>query len=353
MHPESRRLDWSREVQMRYIIYGAGGVGGVIGAKLFLAGIEVVLIARGAHLAAIQRDGLEFKHPNPDSSERLQITTVEHPRAIEFRSDDVVLLTMKSQDTAAALDELRSVAGSRIAVVCAQNGVENERLALRRFANVYGMLVILPANFLEPGGIDTTSWPVSGLLDIGRYPGGIDSRSEAIAADLTKAGFISSPDPKIMRVKYTKLRENTLNAVHALVAPDADASDISKLLRDEAAACFRAAGIDFADTAEMMGRAAGMSASVGGVGRGGWRGSSTWQGMMRGSSSTETDYLNGEVVLLGRLHGVRTPANEVMVLYVDRLVRERLKPGSIEVDEIRREITALQEGLVAGQSSTA
>ena len=334
---------------MRYVIYGAGGVGSIIGAKLFMAGFDVVLIARGEHLAAMQRDGLRFKHPNPDTTEDLRITAVGHPREVAFRPDDVVLLTMKSQDTAAALDELRYAAGDQIAVVCAQNGVENERLALRRFANVYGMLVILPANFLEPGSVDTTSWPVTGLLDIGRYPSGVDSRAEAIAGDLTtRAGFISSPLPNVMRYKYTKLRENTLNAVHALLAPDADAADVSNQLRNEATACFRAARIDYAETAEMMTRAAGMSASVGGVGQGGWRGSSTWQGIMRGSAGTETDYLNGEVVTLGRLHGIPTPANEVVALYVDRMAREKQAPGSVSADELRSEI-ARRAASIAGK----
>ncbi|MBT3333532.1 MAG: hypothetical protein HN394_18670, partial [Rhodospirillaceae bacterium] len=48
---------------MRYIIYGAGGVGGVIGAQLFQGDVEVVLIARGDHLAAIQRNGLRYETP--------------------------------------------------------------------------------------------------------------------------------------------------------------------------------------------------------------------------------------------------------------------------------------------------
>lgn len=330
---------------MRYVIYGAGGVGSIIGAKLFMAGFDVVLIARGEHLAAIKRDGLQFKHPNPDTTERLPITAVGHPSEIEFTADDVVLLTMKSQDTAAALDELRYAAGDQIAVVCAQNGVENERLALRYFANVYGMLVILPANFRDAGVVDTTSWPVTGVLEIGRYPQDSDATADAIAADMRKAGFLSSPDENIMRLKYTKLRENLINALHALLPPEADSSDILQKLRDEAAACFEAAGIDFAETAEMMGRAAGMSASVGGVGGGSWRGSSTWQGIVRGTGSSETDYLNGEVVLMGRLHGVATPANEVMALYVDRMAREKQAPGSISVEDLRSEIVRREASL--------
>ncbi len=330
---------------MRYVIYGAGGVGSIIGAKLFMASFDVILIARGEHLDSIQRDGLRFNHPNPETTERLPIPAVGHPSEIEFKPDDVVLLTMKSQDTAPALDELRAAAGDQIAVVCAQNGVENERLALRRFANVYGMLVILPANFRDPGVVDTTSWPASGLLDVGRYPRGTDATAEAMAADMTKAGFISSPDANIMRVKYTKLRENMINAVHALVPPETDADDISAKLRAETTACFEAAGIDLAETPEMMARAAGMSASVGGVGQGGWRGSSTWQGIVRGTGSSETDYLNGEVVLLGRLYGVPTPANEVMALYVERMAREKQAPGSVDVDELRREIAGRETAL--------
>ncbi len=324
---------------MRYIIYGAGGVGSIIGAKLFLAGLDVVLIARGDHLKAIQDNGLQLKHPNPDLSERLRIPAVGHPNDIDFRPGDVAFMTMKSQDTGPALDDLRYAAGDQIPIVCGQNGVENERMALRRFANVYGMLVIMPANYLEPGIVDTTAWPVTGLLDLGRYPAGIDATSEAIAADLVQAGFLSDSDPDIMRVKYTKLRENMINAVHALLPPDTDSSDILALLHAETNACFEAAGIVCATTEAMMGRAAGMSSRVRGVGAASWRGSSTWQGMMRATGSTETDYLNGEIVLMGRQHGVPTPANEVMALYVDRIARQRQQPGSISIEELRGEIT--------------
>ncbi len=324
---------------MRYVIYGAGGVGSIIGAKLFMAGFDVVLIARGEHLAAIQRDGLQLKHPNPEATECLPITAVAHPNQMEFGPDDVVLLTMKSQDTAPALDELRYAAGDQVVVVSAQNGVENERLALRRFANVYGMLVIMPASFTEPGSVETTAWPVTGVLDLSRYPRGSDATAEAIAADLKKADFLSSPDADVMRVKYAKLRENMINAVHALLPPETDTTDILESLRAETTACFEAAGIESDATAVMMQRAKGMSASVGGVGTGGWRGSSTWQGIMRGTGSSETDYLNGEAVLLGRLYGVATPMNEVMALYVDRMVREKQAPGSVTLEELRDEIT--------------
>lgn len=333
---------------MRYIIYGAGGVGGILGGKLLLSGKEVLLIARGAHLEAIQRNGLRLKHPNPDATETLTIPAVSHPSEIEFREDDVVILTMKSQDTIGALDDLRLAAGDSIPVVCAQNGVENERQALRRFRNVYGMLVVLPANYLEPGIVETTSWPKTGVLDLGRYPEGSDALAERLAAEIGAAGFASEANPKIMRLKYTKLHQNMVNAIQALISPDVDTSDILTKLRSEAEACFKAAGIDWGATSEMLARNAEVRSGMpAGIGSGGWRGGSTWQSLMRGAGSSETDYLNGEVVLLGRLHGVPTPANEVLQLYVDRAARDRIPPGSMDPEEIRAEI-ARREQVGAG-----
>ena len=134
---------------MRYLIYGAGGVGGVIGARLFQHGHEVVLIGRGEHLAAIQREGLRLQ--TPEGTEQLRLAAVGHPSELTFRDDDVVLLTVKTQDSVAALDDLRRAGGDALPVICAQNGVENERLAARRFRRVYGMSVWLPATLLGAG----------------------------------------------------------------------------------------------------------------------------------------------------------------------------------------------------------
>ncbi|MBW2374171.1 MAG: ketopantoate reductase family protein, partial [Deltaproteobacteria bacterium] len=77
---------------MRYVIYGSGGVGGVIGARLMQHGQEVVLVARGAHLEALQKRGLVFRSPHETVT--LEVQAVGHPDQIEFRPDDVVFLTM-------------------------------------------------------------------------------------------------------------------------------------------------------------------------------------------------------------------------------------------------------------------
>src|SRR5271170_2028979 len=110
---------------MRYVILGAGAIGGVIGGRLAGAGRDVALVARGEHLIAIRSQGLQLH--TPDGVETYHITAVDHPRELDLRSDDVVVVAVKSQDTATALRDLALVAPPGIAVVCAQNGVDNER----------------------------------------------------------------------------------------------------------------------------------------------------------------------------------------------------------------------------------
>ncbi|MDA1001797.1 MAG: NAD(P)-binding domain-containing protein, partial [Chloroflexi bacterium] len=290
---------------MRYVIYGAGAIGGCIGARLFAAGHDVVLIARGAHLERIRADGLRERTPAGDAVHR--IPAVGHPRELAFTNDDVLVLTMKSQDTASALDDLRAEADDRVAVVCAQNGVDNERLAARRFARVYGMLVYLPATFLEPGVIVVHADPPAGVLDVGRYPSGVDTLSERIAADITGAGFVSRASEDVMRLKYGKLLGNLGNAVRALCAPGSETDEILRLADAEARACFRAAGIAWTSDEESVAIAATVARrDVPGAPR---AGSSSWQSLARGTGNIEADYLNGEISLLGRLHGVPTPVN--------------------------------------------
>jgi 2-dehydropantoate 2-reductase len=314
---------------MRYIIYGAGGIGGVIGARLFQKGQDVVLIARGAHLEALQRDGLTLR--TPEGTVTLPVTAIGHPSEVAFSADDVVLLTMKSQDTAAALDELRASAGD-VPVVCAQNGVANERMALRRFSRVYGMLVVLPAVHLSPGEVLTHTTGVGGVLDAGCCPTGTDALIEQVTGDLQGAGFAARPETNVMRIKYTKLLQNCGNAIQALCGPQAAAGDLARLVREEVVAVYEAAGIDYAPLTEMRERASGMQmGEIEGQTR--W-GGSTWQSLQRGAGSIETDYLNGEIVLLGGLHGVPAPYNRLLQRLAAEAVREGRTAGSYTVDEL-------------------
>ena len=150
---------------MRIIVYGVGAIGGTVAAALTLSGQEVIGIARGAHLEAIRKDGLLLR--TPEKTERAHFPCVSDPKEIDFRPDDAILLTMKTQDTPLALQRLRAAGVTTQAVVCAQNGVTNERFALRRFPNVYAMTVILPATYIAAGEVNAFGAPHAGLLDLG------------------------------------------------------------------------------------------------------------------------------------------------------------------------------------------
>lgn len=317
---------------MRYIIYGAGAVGGVIGARMFQGGNEVILIARGQHFDALHRNGLEFVAP--EGSHILGIPTVDTPEKIEFREDDVVILTMKSQDTLAAVETLRISAPPKTPIVCAQNGVENERVTARRFENVYGICVMLPAAHLEPGVVRLYAAPLSGILDIGRYPDGIDSTAERIAKNLEASHFSSLPDLEIMRQKYAKLIMNLGNVLDAACGREARGSDIHRRAIDEAMTCFAAAGIDVASRDEVRERRGDVIRIVPDKKGESRSGGSTWQSLARMTGTVETDYLNGEIVMLGRIHGIPTPVNAMLNEIGNVMARKKMPPGSMALAEL-------------------
>lgn len=323
---------------MRFIIYGAGAIGGAIGARLHLAGYDVLLIARGEHLSTIRRDGLTYR--TPAGSETMAIPAVGHPAEIEFREDDAVILTMKSQHTHDALADLAGAAPPDIPVVCAQNGVANEAMAARRFRNVYAMVVILPATHLEPGEVLHHATGVGGILDAGRFPAGVDATIEAVCSALTRAGYSANADASPMRWKYAKLLQNLGNSLQAVCDAGRDATDITRAARREALACYDAAGIDCASRTETSARRdIGMKmGEIEGAERGG---GSSWQSVSRGTGDIEADYLNGEICLLGKLHGVPTPVNEALRYLANKVARERLSPGSYTLDALNAEVDRL------------
>jgi len=310
-----------------------------VGARLHQAGHDVALIARGEHYQAISRDGLTLE--TPDERVVLPIAVVDDPVAIDWRPDHVILLATKSQDSAAAIAALATGASVDTPVVCIQNGVENERLALRMFASVYAAVVMAPTAHLEPGVVQAYGTAMTGVIDLGCYPSGVDERSRAVSAALAGARFSSRARPDIMRFKYGKLLANLANAVDATCGPEraADGADpgadqLVARARDEGAEALRAAGIEFvaADDNDIWERWTRLGVRP--IGERERAGSSTWQSLERGSGRVETDYLNGEIVLLGRLHGVRAPVNELLQALVGELARNGRAPGSLSAQDV-------------------
>ena len=319
---------------MKYVMYGAGAIGGAIGARLAMAGRDVTLIARGAHLEALQARGLHYR--NPAVNEVVRPQAVGHPRDIDWQPDHVVFLTMKSQHTFGALQDLAASAPPEVPVICCQNGIANERLALRQFTNTYAMVVFLPAAHLAPGEVVHYAHDSGGLLDACRFPAGVDEIIRRVTQDLTLAGYTADATDRAVPLKYAKLLQNLGNSLQAVCDNPGDARDIMKLLRDEALAAYAEAGIESATRDEMTDRAGHMGAGeVAGVPR---SGGSSWQSLTRGTGDIESDYLNGEISLLGRLHGVPTPANDLLCQLANEAAREGRKPGSLSTADLRAKL---------------
>jgi 2-dehydropantoate 2-reductase len=318
---------------MRYIVLGAGAVGGVVGGRLFEHGHDVVLVARGQHEQAIATRGLTLASATGVAN--LAVPVTDRPAGVAWTGDEVVLLAVKSQDTEGALRQLAASAPASTPVVSMQNGVANEAAALRRFANVYGISVMCPATYLEPGVVVAESSPVAALLDIGRYPAGgsEDPVASAVAGALNASTMESVVRPDIMRWKYAKLLRNLANAVDALCGPAGRSSEVVQIARKEGEACLDAAGISYVPAEEDDARRGHRlnPTEVVGYERGG---SSTWQSLARSVGSSEVDFLNGEVVLLGRLHGVPTPVNELLQRLVNQMARARARPGTMTPEEL-------------------
>ena len=322
----------------RIVVYGAGAIGGVIGNRLFRGGHDVVLIARGAHREAIASEGLRVD--SPAGTQVTPIPVVGSPDEISWAGDEIVLLTMKGQDTDAALDALEAAAADTIAIACVQNGVDNERLALRRFATVYSVVVQLPSTHLEPGVVVEHSAPVPGSLDLGCYPDGVDDGARELAAILRGAGFSSEARADVLRWKYSKLLRNLNNSVHALFGTVDGAPEIRDRALAEALAVLDAAGIDHVGEEEYDDRHGKLITIVPVAGRA-HTGGSSWQSLARGTGSIEANQLNGEIVLLGRLHGVSTPVNDALRREALAAARSASPPGGGDQARFRAALAEL------------
>ena len=318
---------------MRFIIYGAGGIGGSIGARLHMADEDVVLIARGEHARVMQEKGMHFISPGMNVT--LRIPTVAHPKEIDFQASDVVILCMKSQHTEMALRDLYDYAFDDIPVICCQNGVSNERMAIRRFARVYGMVVLVPAEHLQPGEVVNFAEEKAGTLDAGCYPTGTDEVIERVTKSIHDCGFSSIPQNEIMRFKYSKLLANLNNGVQAVTGEGS--RTISRFLREEALACYEKAGIDCATAEENQVRRMEIRGGpVPGFER---HGGSSLQSVLRQTGDIEADYLNGEIVQLGRLFNVPTPANRIVQRLANEAVRASWPIGKVSVQEMEQAVT--------------
>ena len=318
---------------MRYIIIGAGAVGTSLAAQFEQAGIDYLLIGRGAQLAHLQREGLVYERIEGTQHIRLKLGDLA---GLRLRPDDVILLAVKTQDveaTSRALATLPVEGGlfaTDVAIVALQNGLASEPLLARRFSQVYAASVYTPAIYTETGKVRVLARPYFALHAIGRYPAGCDAISARLAADLERAGALSEDVADIQGWKAQKLLHNVKNAIELFSGPQ-DLRDLTETqIVAEADQVLRASGYVYPLEKDQK------SSQVE------WQiqkhpddpaGQSTWQSFTRGASS-EVDYLNGEIVFLGLCHGITTPWNRAVQRLAAELSAKDGKPGDLGLDRL-------------------
>jgi 2-dehydropantoate 2-reductase len=319
---------------VRIIIYGAGAVGSLMGGRLRQSGADVVLVGRPAHVAAIRSDGLKMR--TADATEIVRVEAVESLAELTPRADDVVIITAKTQDTPTIHDAIAAW-NPRVAVVCGTNGVEHERMALRRFPHVYAMVIQMPAQFEKPGEVTVLCGPTNAILDVGRYPSGSDAITTELAAIIDAAPHLASDvDPDVMAKKYGKLLVNLGNTTDAAAGFGGRAAKAAVAAIEEGKQAYGAAGIRSEPSPDTAARYKERFASMqfripeGET----FTGGSTWQSLMKGAASVETDYFTGEILLLARLHGIAAPANEFLADLARRMLSREVAPGSRTVEQL-------------------
>lgn len=331
----------------RYVIVGAGAVGASLAAQFEISGIEYALVGRGSQIDSIMQHGLSYRRPSGTKQIKLNAFDLQTPP--ELTSQDILLLTVKSQDASDALalwswrrlvDADVSVA-SVVPIVTFQNGLATEASALRTFANVYGASILTPARFTEVGKVAVAGDPQVGVVTIGRFPTGDDEISRAIASDLRTANYLTETTDNIRRWKASKLLHNVRNVLELFDGPDDLRGSIGDAIVHEARQALDAAGYTFASPAERTVDISSWRIAENSGIQGGQQ--STWQSFTRGASS-EVDFLNGEIVLLGRLHTVATPYNEAVQRLAGGLQHDGGFAGALPLKKVQSIVDLASSG---------
>jgi 2-dehydropantoate 2-reductase len=316
---------------MKIVIYGAGGIGSVVGGHLWRTGHEVILIGRAGHVRAINENGLKLV--TPKETYILKIPAVTVTDQVNFNPGDVVLLTVKGQNTEEALRDLQTVIKD-VPVFCLQNGVRNEEIAARYFSRVYGATLRIGAEYLADGTVICRRDP-PGLLIISRYPEGTDNLVEDVTSKLRDGGFLVKVVSDVMPYKWGKLMANLANAVDAITnSGGKDIEVIVQAARQELAGLLERTGISWISQDELEKETPVIRMPPSPSGNTPMH-SSTWQSLMRGQGSVETEFLNGEVVRLANRLGQSAPVNLKLMQISQEMASLHEQPGKYTPAQLR------------------
>jgi 2-dehydropantoate 2-reductase len=298
---------------MNILVMGSGGIGGYFGAKLSRAGEAVTFVARGAHLDAIRKNGLRIKSA-ADGEFVVARPATDDPGSAA--GADLILFCVKSYDTETAAEAIRPAVGPDTAVLCLQNGVDNEAKieAIVGPGRVLGGAAYVLATIESPGVIVHSA---GGRIVFGELDGSDTPRARRILEALQRASIPAEQSPRIRQVlweKYlfitahsgmTALTRCPIGVIRAIP----ETRRMYRLILEELAGLAKATGVELPpETVD------GMMASADGVKA--YRDtffplpphmtSSLYHDLTHGRR-LEIEALHGHAVRLGEKHGIPTP----------------------------------------------
>jgi 2-dehydropantoate 2-reductase len=334
-----------RKGAMRFVIEGAGAIGGPLGVKMVRAGLDVVMVGRSPHVDVVRRDGLKLRGLFGEDS--VVIPSAKEPEMVNYLPDDVLFMTTKTHDTGPMAKRIKDIVDPDTPVFCFQNGVRNEEIVSEYFNNVYAVTVLFNAVFIESGEV---SIPLGGGMAVGRYPEGLDETAEGVVEALCTAGFDAKPHPEIMKTKWVKLLMNCRNSVFAITDEPGQTVATSQSLRiiladltDEALNVVKAAGIkieNFKGQKPIEDQISDLRAQKNlfadrGISDADPIRPSTWQDVHLKRGKAEVPYFNGEIIRLGKELGIETPINSKLHDVVMGMAAAKEPPGKYSVEELQ------------------
>lgn len=245
---------------MRVVVVGAGAIGGFVAGALAKSGADVAVVARGAHLKALQEHGLEVQ--SDLGSFHVALPAVADLRDLD--PPDVVLATFKAHHWEQALPQFERVARADSLIVPLQNGVpfwyfpkrslhsvDPGSRVLRTFAyeRIIGAVVHSSGNVPRPGTVHQSGGM---LYPVGELDGSVTARVRALSALLETAGLRAPIEENIRQIVWRKLLGNaSLNPVSTLtrskIGPmlaDAPSRALVRAIMQETVAVAVASGCD-------------------------------------------------------------------------------------------------------------
>lgn len=289
----------------RFVIVGAGAVGGTIGGLLAQQGYSVALIARGQHGQVISESGLTLHTPHRSTC--IELPCFSSIEQVDWKQGDLAIISTKLNDAERAFTSLVKSAGEQLPVVCATNGIHGEIWAAKQFRHVISMMIWMPATFLHPGEVTVYGDQIPGVLDCGQAGKPSDlhaSITNSLCKHLSASGFASRSLEDISQWKRAKLITNLANTAQALV--EDDWKRVAKAAQREGRNILQLAGLKHVSTEQLRLRTDCVKLlPVKGEKR---LGGSTWQSLQRGRP-LESPWLEGAIVELAHQCNASAPIN--------------------------------------------